>query len=344
MIPVLIPGAPAEFDLPLLLSSFHALDLRHGIENESALRSLCFGILGIQPDTPTIAGLVAQVHKTKGRATVQTASLDAWAVATLKERLHAASEVIAQTAADAAMAAASIHKRDEISMLIPLLYEFGWQRGYAVGLNRLFRVPPGDRRLRDFVLRSVEMHAALVDGRLSAEKDSTGSVTVRLDGTAVLQVDDLNEEDTRAVLKAVNGYGRLGAPSQGGLSLIERLSDLPVPKEQSLDQTAEYLYRNREALYPLIARYRTKGLEWLLPDSEEYSRVSANIDAGSAPSTAPGALRPTAPTVAQEKVFSARRARGRPSPLPQNLDDPGASLLEAIQNLTRKLRDATADG
>jgi len=197
--------------------------------------------------------------------------VDSWGIASVKSRLHALSEIVAQDAMKEAVIAAEEYQHDALTMLVPLIVDLRWCRGYKSGLTKLLKVPPPQKRLRDFQCEEVSSPCPVMDGVLSAEQDGPDRVLVQLDGNPAISVANIEPSKMQTVLDSVNDFGRLGVPSTGGLSLLARIGDIPIHSQtEDFSELAAALFRNREALIPLVARLGMPGDELLLPDEEDF--------------------------------------------------------------------------
>ncbi|HEX9921929.1 MAG TPA: hypothetical protein VGD99_04655, partial [Anaerolineae bacterium] len=141
-------------------------------------------------------------------------------------------------------------------------------------LTRLLKVPPSQQFLRDFQCVEVSPPCPVMDGVLSAEQNGSDQVLIQLSGNPAILVSNLASTDIQAISDAVNDYGRLGMPSSEGLSLLERIGDIPIRSQtEDFSELAAALYRNRQALIPLVARLGMPGEELLLPDEEEFPPI-----------------------------------------------------------------------
>jgi hypothetical protein len=213
--------------------------------------------------------------------------LDAFGVAALKSRIQALSEVVAEEAKRYAALAAETYPQDAFTLLVPVMCDLRWSRGYLSALKKILKVPEAGMRLGDFACEEPAQPCPVSNGVLSAESEGGGRVLVMLDGRPALYVTGLDEEDERAVLDSVNGHGRLGALAGESRTLRQRIEALEVRRrEGSRDDTSLTLYRNREALIPLIALFGMPGSDWLLPVPKELQRHEADFAHAGAPAVA----------------------------------------------------------
>jgi hypothetical protein len=209
--------------------------------------------------------------------------VDAWGMASVKSIIDSFSEIVAKDAAAEAALASSLYGQDPLIMLIPLVFDLRWQRGYESGLKRLLNLPKPKKHLRDFQCREVSPPCPIMEGLLSAEREGTEQVLVRLDEHAAVLIGNLRPREMQMVLNSVNRWGRLGRPSTGGLSLLERIGEIPVDTESEHGDLETVLFRNREALVPIIARLGMPGDEWLLPEEEEFPALGEPFPRGMLP-------------------------------------------------------------
>ena len=172
--------------------------------------------------------LVVVVTNTRIEASNANSPLDAWDTAALKRHLHVLSESVAQSAKENAIQASSRYAYDLLEILVPLMVDLRWQRGYASGLQKLLRIPVPQKYLNEFHCDAVDPPSPVQDGVVSAERTEAGDVLVKLDGHAVVLVHKLTSVDMQVVVDSVNSYGRLGASETDGLSLLERIGQIPI--------------------------------------------------------------------------------------------------------------------
>lgn len=201
--------------------------------------------------------------------------VDAWGTASIKSRIHAIAEVVAQEAAETADMAVKTYPYAAFTLVIPLVVDLRWRRGYMSGLKRILDVPKSFKRLGELTYEEVDPPCPVTTGVLKAEQASPTSVMIFLDGHPALKVTNLSESEIKAVFDAVNGYGRLGFPRLPTLTLQQRLGEIEIyANKESQDEMAQALFRNRHALVPLLAHLGMPGSEWLLPNREKPSQVS----------------------------------------------------------------------
>jgi hypothetical protein len=255
--------------------------------------------------------------------------VDSWAVASVKSRLHALSEIVAGDAMKEAAIAAEEYQHDALTMLVPLIVDLRWSRGYKSGLTRLLKIPPPQKQLRDFQCKEVSPPCPVMDGLLSAEQDGPDRVLVQLDGNPAILIGHIGSSEMQTVLDSVNDYGRLGVPNSGGLSLLERIGDIPIRSQtEDFSELATALFRNREALIPLVARLGMPGDELLLPDEEEFPSIG----------------KPLLEDTLQEQ--SSREARGWPKleqSQKEGLETQVFLASRAVQRQTGKRRSSQED-
>jgi len=275
VIPVLMPGAPSQPELPLFLQQFTWVDLREGI-TKHGLDLLIWGITGVK--TLEIVRQLVVIRAQRQDAQEKSGQyIDHWGIASVKSRLHALSEVVAQTASEQAALAAAVYKQDLLSILIPVTFEMRWHRGYAAALEKMLDIPHGQKQLFDFVCAALP-NPGITEGVLSAAAEDHERVTIMLDDHPVLTVSGFRLEERDSIIESVNLYGRLGVPSRAGMSLKDRIGEIPIRTAAPADPTAFCLFQNREALAPLIARHKMPGSKWLLADEEELSEIRLDID------------------------------------------------------------------
>lgn len=310
VIPVLLPGAPSFPELPLFLREFIWVDLRNGI-TKTGIDRLVWGITGVKALETTREIVVLRAQRTEQQER-SSQFIDAWGIASVKSRLHALSEIVAQAASEEAALAAATYKEDILSVIVPIAFEMRWHRGYAVALERMLKISGPQKHVRDFLCEEVA-GASVTEGVLSARHTSEGRVLVLLDEHPALIVDDLEPQEREDLIESVNLHGRLGVPSRGGLSLKDRIGEIPVRSAASFeDEMAAALYQNREVLAPLVARLGMPGSDWLLVEEEEFKDRLRGSDNLSGKSRRPArdvradlAIRSEART---EELFDARQA------------------------------------
>lgn len=269
IIPVLLPGAPPPKDLPYFLSSFHAITMPAGITDEGIER-LVRGVSGIQATEVNRALLVIRAKEQQPQARLNQ-FVDAMGIASIKSRLHALSEIVAQAAVQSAAYAADTFREDILSVILPVAVEMRWRRGYAAAIERMLRIPEGQKRLSDFICEEVASGCAVIEGVLSARAEADGRVTVLLNEQPVLRVGGFRDEDRGSIVESVEMHGRLGVPSRGGLSISERIGEVPVRVGDAItDNLAAILFQNREVLAPILARLPIPEMDWLLAEDENY--------------------------------------------------------------------------
>ena len=317
VIPVLLPGAPERPELPLFLQEFTWVDMRLGITDREVDR-LCWGITGVKAIETSRELVVSRArHEVQeGRA---TQFVDAWGIASVKSRLHALSEVVAQAASEEAALAAATYQEDILSIIVPITFEMRWRRGYLAAIERILKIPRPQARLADFTCEEVPGGCATTDGVLSALLGDDGRIVVMLDDQPALLVADVAPEQQADVMESVNLHGRLGVPSRAGLSLIERIGEIPIRDARPVDDgLAAALFQNRAVLAALIARHQMPGADWLLAQEEDAfdKREDAGAGAGSARGRYTAReLRSdlvSATDTLTEEVFDARRSGDAP--------------------------------
>ena len=206
---------------------------------------------------------------------LESQRLDAWGTASIKTRIHAIAELVAQEAADTAGMAVETYPYVAFTLVIPLIVDLRWKRGYMSGLKRILDVPKSFKRLGDLSNEEVDPPCPVTTGILRAEQTSSTSVLIFLDDCPALKVTDVSESEIKSVCDAVNGYGRLGLPRLPTLTLQQRLGEIEIyANKESQDEMAQALFRNRHALVPLLAHMGMPGSDWLLPNREKPPQVS----------------------------------------------------------------------
>jgi hypothetical protein len=276
VIPILMPGAPSQPELPLFLQQFTWVDLREGI-TKHGLDLVIWGITGVKT-LEVVRQLVVIRAQRQAAQEKSSQYVDHWGIASVKSRLHALSEIVAQTASEQAALAAAVYKQDLLSILIPVTFEMRWHRGYAAALEKMLNIPHGQKKIFDFVCAEIP-NPGITEGILSAAAEDHERVTIMLDDQPVLTVSGFRSEECDSIIESVNLYGRLGVPSRAGMSLKDRIGEIPIRTAAApADQTASCLFQNREVLAPLIARHKMPGSKWLLTDEEELSEIRLDID------------------------------------------------------------------
>ena len=106
VIPVLLPSASTRPDLPLFLREFTWVDLRGGI-TKTGIDRLVWGYHRCKA-LETTRDLVVVRAKRQEQQEKSSQFVDAWGIASVKSRLHALSEIVAQAASEeSALAAAA---------------------------------------------------------------------------------------------------------------------------------------------------------------------------------------------------------------------------------------------
>lgn len=204
--------------------------------------------------------------------------IDAWGMATTKSRVYALSEMVAQEAEENAAIAAAVYPYATFTLLVPLICDLRWKRGYLSALRRMLDIPVSKKTLGEFHCEDVRPECPVDGGLLSAEPDNKTRVLIRLDGHPVLHVCDLSDAERNLVLDSVNSHGRLGLPGADGMTLRQRIEQLEVQVESSRDNRLQLaLFRNREALLPLIAKLGLPGGDWLLPSGRELPKLGIHL-------------------------------------------------------------------
>lgn len=258
LIPILLSGGNPSIVPPLLSSRFIVCDLRGGITSQPEYGRLLAGIKGQQyVDLPGDDTANDPQHR--------SVQLDALAMAFIKSELYAVSE---STAVESLALAASSWENDptETARIVCLLTDLRWRRGYLSVFNKLLRVRRTERCLREYgLIACVEESAELV-GILSADLEAE-QLIIRIGGQAAARVTQATGEDVQKIVDAVDAYGRLGRSLTDKRSLIERLGDVPISTIEGDDaEFCRYLYKNRQVLAILAARFGMPGQDVFLPD------------------------------------------------------------------------------
>jgi hypothetical protein len=265
-----LPGAPDPIGSSTFLKEFVQIDLRSGINREALI--LLFGRVALETSRElAIAVTESRIdeHRSDSRF------IDTWGIATIKSRLHALAELIAREAAREADMGAATYQRDALTIVAPLVVDFRWERAYASGLKRLLSVPTV--HLRDFHCTEATPPCAVTDGWLSAKEVEPDQVLILLDDNPAVIMRNLASSEVKAIKNAVNHYGRLAKATTSDQSLRQRISDLRIPGVEKPDALREALKDNQQILIPLIARFGLRGLEWLLPNDEEFPEVTKRL-------------------------------------------------------------------
>ncbi len=342
VIPVLLPSAPTRPDLPLFLREFTWVDLRGGV-TKAGVDRLVWGITGVKALEMT-RDLVVDRAKRQEQQEKAGQFVDAWGIASVKSRLHALSEIVAQAASEESALAAATYKEDILSVIVPLTFEMRWRRGYAAALERMLKIPRPQRRLHEFVCEDVADGRSVTEGVLSAKADGEGRVLISLDDQPALYVRDLSREQQADVIESVGLHGRLGVPSKGGLSVRERIGEIPVRGAETVeDAMSAALFQNREVLAPLVARLGMPGSEWLLAEEEAFKDMSPipHAESRSSDDSAKDLHRKltTASTSASEEIFNAMQGRDTPSAGPDRSQMKELLKSEAVRTLFGDLVD-----
>jgi len=206
---------------------------------------------------------------------LESQRIDAWGTASIKSRIHAIAELVAQEAADTADIAVENYPYAAFTLLIPLIVDLRWRRGYMSGLRRILNVPKSFKRIGDLSYEDVDPPCPVTTGILKAEQTTPTSVLISLDDYPALKIVNLSAPEIKTVCDAVNGYGRLGFPRLPTLTLQQRLGEIEIyANKESQDEMAQALFRNRHALVPLLAHLGMPGSDWLLPNREKPLQVS----------------------------------------------------------------------
>lgn len=285
VVPVLFHGAP-EPDLPPYLRVNAGVDLREGV-TQAGIDLLVASVAGLKAADTSREILVVRAESQSAQQP-PVPFVDAWGIASVKSRLHALSEIIAQAAVQVSAQSAETLHDELLSILLPITVEMRWYRGYAAALERMLKIPSPKKWIRDFAHEEVPGGPATSEGVLSARLEEDGRVLVLLDGHPALFVTGIGAEECEPVVESVELHGRLGLASRGGMTLAERIGEIPVRLgAATVDPLANALFQNREILAPLVARTektkKTPLSDWLLAEDEDYG----NVPRGQEPAWAP---------------------------------------------------------
>jgi hypothetical protein len=129
---------------------------------------------------------------------------------------------------------------------------------------------------------------------------------VLLDKQPAARISGFKSEDRDSILESIEVHGRLGLPSRGGMSIAERIGEVPVHLGGgATDEQATVLFQNREVLAPVLARLRIPEMDWLLAEDENYTSILPTEPAESSETLAPSF--PHTPST-REETFDARSA------------------------------------
>jgi len=215
----------------------------------------------------TTEHLVKATAKPEAQARAHEQYVDAWGTAWVKSWLHALSEIVAEAASKNADRAASTFRDGTLSTIVPLTVVMRWWRGYDRALELLLTARRGEHYLGDFDCQTVP-ESSYVGGLLSAAVDGD-RIVVSLDSQPAVIVSAVEPQLQNAVLKSVNGLGRLRHARTLDESVLDRIRDIPIRDAGQIDETAAALLQNREALAAVIARLRIPGGEWLFADDDQ---------------------------------------------------------------------------
>lgn len=272
IIPVLLPGAPAPQNLTHFLSGFQAVSMQGGITDEGVER-LVWGVLGVSA-TEVNRELIVNTVREQERQRYEEQFVDPMGIAALKSRLHALSEIIAQASVQCATYAAKTFPDDTLAVVLPVAVEMRWRRGYASAIEKILRIPESQKRIIDLTCEEVAGGCTATEGILSARPDDDGRVLVLLEGQPAAWISGFKAEDRDSILESIELHGRLGVPSRGGMSIVERIGEVPILVGRlAPDELSAVLFQNREVLAPILARLRIPELEWLLAEDENYSSI-----------------------------------------------------------------------
>lgn len=346
VIPVFLPGAPTSPELPLFLREFIWVDLRDGI-TKPGIDRLVWGITGVKALETTRELVVVRAQR-KEQQEKSSQFVDTWGIASVKSRLHALSEIVAQAASEEAALATAIYKEDILSVIVPIAFEMRWHRGYAAALERILKISRPQSRVRDFACEEVPGGCSVTEGILSAQHDREGRVLILLNESPALFVNDLKSEEQENLIESVNLHGRLGVPSKGGLSIKERIGEIPVRSAATLeDEMAASLFQNREVLAALVARLGMPGSEWLLTEEEQFKDLPRDSDKVSQPSRRPARDVRSDLTistgVSTEEVLDARQAVDELSAVSNRTELMELLKSEAVRELFGDLVDTNPE-
>jgi len=186
LIPVLLPGGTKPSSVPLFLRQFSWVDLRLGF-TEAGIRQLVWGITGTNDIVETCAALAVRAAEVEVVERMP-AMIDAWGMAAIKARLYALSALAAKAAADQAEIAAEHYPSELLNLLIPLVVEIQWRRGFEGMVNRILDVDQGSKANGDFEIKPLSSSAFSSDGTLTATMENVREVLVSIDGRKLARV------------------------------------------------------------------------------------------------------------------------------------------------------------
>jgi hypothetical protein len=204
-------------------------------------------------------------------------TVDTLAISAFKAQIHALAESIVQEALERSARAATYYPHDAFTMLIPLVCNLRWKRGYLVALDLLLMLPKPSKRLGDFKCVFIDS-CTVNDGILSAEKRNNDEILIKLDEYDALVISGIPNTEMDVLSNFINNYGRLGIPVSGRLSLLERLKDIEIRDPNRFKNNLNMaLFRNRLVLIPLIARFGIPDGEWILPIDKTMPKVGQSL-------------------------------------------------------------------
>ena len=229
----------------------------------------------------TVAASDALVDMAQSKEDEPAQSFDQWGVASVKHRLSTLSELVAGEAAEQAQIAATTYDSDSLIKVLPMVCDLRWKRGYRKSIEGLLSHGVTTKRLKEYSCEEPDRPCPVSNGRLSAASLDDHRIMINLDAHAALILSGLGPQEMQMVLDTVNGYGRLGVPKVSGQSLRDRIGDIQIDVEVAEeDEIAKILYRNREVLAPLLARFGVPEYPWLMPTSETLPKVGQPLIPG----------------------------------------------------------------
>ena len=210
----------------------------------------------------------------------RTQRIDYWAKAFIKNRLNIFSEMIANEASGHAILGAKAYSNEMINVLIPLLIDLRWSRGYRIGLNSLFQLPDFQKKLKDFHFDRIGTEQFLPEGILFAEVQSNNDIHISIGDQPIAKLMDVPDTEKESVLNSINSWGRFVNSSSDGIfsPLEDQLGEIPIGEMEAPSNPKNVFFKNREALYPLIARFGFSSNSWILPDAIELHTVEIPED------------------------------------------------------------------
>jgi hypothetical protein len=334
VIPVLLPSGPDPSGLPVFLRDITCVDLRAGV-TPAGVEGLARGIVGGM-NVGMTRELTEELVGDEARREPEPQFVDAWGIASIKSRLYAMAELVAHGAAAEAELGASAFPGDALTLVVPLAVELRWKRGYAAALERMLRLPPSEHFVEELDLREVPGGCPVAEGVVSAREEVDGGVTLLLDGHPAVVLDGIDPARREAMIRSLNAHGRLGVPARGGMTVLERIGEIPIREMDPLaDELTAALYQNREALAPLVARLGMPGSDWLLRDDEDrFARAAPPAGPGVNPS-ALAEIRARLAAAAfdvDEEVVDATGAVEDPARAAERMQAQWNTLLQSVMN------------